>query len=135
MMLSQLRGRCLDAEADGNRQLAKPVRESRQRGPRVQMTFFPEEECLVETSGKVGFQSSNPRAVEPFEPLGAAAELRQLSGIAPMSDDETAVERRPRKSLPPPRDALAAQLGDEGLRTLELAPRRQHATGKPGTAR
>src|SRR5882757_5689844 len=104
------------------------------------MSFIPEEESPAETPGQIGLQRGNRFAIQRFKPLRAPGKTRKLPGIAALSDDETAVPRRSRKSIPPPGDTLAAEPGHEALaaqpahgrlRALEFAPGGQHTSRIP----
>src|SRR4051812_12820308 len=100
------------------------------------MTFILDEQNPVEAPSQIGLQSPERLAIDPFKLFSATREIDQLAHITRVSDHQSSVVRRIRKSLAPPPDTRGSQLRDNRLTAAcQLAPRRQHATRVPGTAR
>src|SRR5256714_7706122 len=87
---------------------------------------------LSETSGQVRLEPCDVFPGEALEMSGAGGELHQIRRIAPMRDHQRAVHDGAGEALPPPGDTLRTEARDQRLAALQLAPRRQHAAGKPG---
>src|SRR5262249_35032206 len=125
----------LDAEADGDTELAEALREGCKRGPRVEVCLIPEIQALAEAARQIRLECRERIAVQALEVRGTARELRELCGVAGGCHDQGAVRDGARKVPAPPRQALRAEARNERLGAFELAPGREHPAGEPGARR
>jgi hypothetical protein len=95
------------------------------------MPLVLEVQRLVEAAAEIGLERRNPLAIEPLELLRATAEVGQLAAVAAVSDHQAPLQGGTGQPLTPPRDTFGPQVRDEGLRTLQLTPGRQHAARIP----
>jgi len=85
---------------------------------------------LAEAALQRGFEFGQISGIEPLMAAREFGKAFEIAAVAGVRHDKRAVERRIRQFPAPQVERTQAEPADDRLRTLALAPRRQHAAGK-----